>query len=67
MTRYFLITESRTPVVAIKCKLTNSVVSDSFFTYEKVLKNIPRIQTIRSPGIDHLTAPGVRIVSADRF
>lgn len=63
----FVILNKRKPIVAIEVKNSDDNLSESWFKFEKVLKDIPKIQLTTIPNTDKITASGIRIVSIDLF
>ncbi len=63
----FIITNKRKAVVAIEVKNSDESVSNSWFEFDKALKDIPKIQLLRTPNIDKVTPSGIRLVSCETF
>ncbi|OFZ80842.1 MAG: hypothetical protein A2583_03145 [Bdellovibrionales bacterium RIFOXYD1_FULL_53_11] len=60
----FLVLKEQKPVVAIECKVSDESISSSWRAFDHVLRDVPRIQLVRKPGVDFSTAGGIRVVSA---
>lgn len=63
----FILLNKRKPIVAIEVKTNDLELSESWFKFAPILRDIPKIQLARTPNIDKITASGIRIVSMDRF
>ncbi|MBI2605329.1 MAG: ATP-binding protein [Deltaproteobacteria bacterium] len=63
----FVLACERKPVVAVECKLSDSMPSTSWRAFESILKGVPRIQLVRPEGVDFIAPSGVRVVSASTF
>lgn len=63
----FILTERGKPIAALEVKCSDEAISESWKAFSQVLKGIPKIQLIRTEGIDRIHPSGVRIVSAAKF
>lgn len=63
----FLLLKDRTPIVAVECKLSDTALSSGWNAFGPWLKSCAKIQLVRTPGIDQMSASGIRTVSAARW